>query len=193
MIIKPYYRMKEILTKTGDSWDKLAPTEENAIAFAEKYLNKEPAREISSNQKSLEYYLAHYGDSINNNYRKGYPLDNYEKKIPSMIRTYSTKKDIVVYRGVGKPIFELMKKNAKSYSKTDLFERGFLFTSLVKHCEINHKIKLRIFVPAGTHAVYQGNINFEQSYYEVDIQHNAQLKIISIDKEYINCQLLCTA
>ena len=31
-----------------------------------------------------------------------------------------------------------------------------------------------------------GNVNFEEHYYEVDIQHGAKLQVISADKEYIN-------
>ena len=38
-----------------------------------------------------------------------------------------------------------------------------------------------------------GNVNEEQGYYEVDVMHSSKLKIISMDKEYINCKLLETA
>lgn len=75
----------------------------------------------------------------------------------------------------------------------DLYERGFLACSLVKGQELNYKIKLRIYVPAGTKCVYQGNVNEEQGFYEVDVMHSSKLKIISIDDEYINCKLLATA
>ena len=90
-------------------------------------------------------------------------------------------------------VFDLMKENAKGHSDTDLFEKGFMATSLLKTHELNYKKKLRIFVPAGTKCVYMGNVNDELGYYEVTIQHDAALKIISIDKEYINCRLLRTA
>lgn len=110
-----------------------------------------------------------------------------------MINKYTTKQDIIVYRGICDHVYELMIKNAKMHPGTDLLEKGFLATSLVKGCELHYKKKLRIYVPAGTHAVYQGNVNDEQGFYEVDIQHEAHLKIISIDKEYINCKLLHTA
>lgn len=66
-------------------------------------------------------------------------------------------------------------------------------TSLVKTHELNYKKKLRIFVPAGSKCVYMGNVNDELGFYEVTIQHDAALKIISIDKDYINCRLLRTA
>lgn len=75
----------------------------------------------------------------------------------------------------------------------DLYEKGFLATSLVKGQEINSKIKLRIYVPAGTKCVYMGNVNNEQNFYEVDIMHGSKLKIISADNTYINCKLLETA
>ena len=71
-----------------------------------------------------------------------------------------------------------------------LYEKSFLQTSLVKGHESNSQYHLRIQVPAGTQAVYLGNVNDEQFYYEVDIQHGAKLKIVSIDDEYINCILL---
>ena len=86
-----------------------------------------------------------------------------------------------------------MKENAKNMTDCDLYEKGFLATSLVKGHEINSKIKLRIFVPAGTKCVYMGNVNEEQGFYEVDVMHSSKLKIISMDDEYINCELLATA
>lgn len=91
--------------------------------------------------------------------------------------------------------------NAQNFQKAilipltdcDLYEKGFLATSLVKGHEINSKIKLRIYVPAGTKCVYMGNVNEEQGFYEVDVMHSSKLKIISMDDEYINCELLATA
>lgn len=50
----------------------------------------------------------------------------------------------------------------------------------------------RILVPKGSHVKYMGNVNFEEHYYEVDIQHGAKLQVISADKEYINCLLVST-
>lgn len=86
-----------------------------------------------------------------------------------------------------------MKENAKNLPDCDLYEKGFLATSLIKGHEINSEIKLRIYVPAGTKCIYMGNVNEEQGYYEVDVMHSSKLKIISMDKEYINCKLLETA
>ena len=48
-------------------------------------------------------------------------------------------------------------------------------------------------MPAGSKCVYQGNVNNEQYFYEVDIMHGSKLKIESVDSEYINCKLLGTA
>lgn len=36
-------------------------------------------------------------------------------------------------------------------------------------------------------------VNDEQGYFEVDIQHNVHLKIISEDADYVNIELLATA
>lgn len=114
------YRIKDLLKNVGIKWDKLAPDIDTVTQFAHAHINSEPLKNIDINHKTLEYYLAHSGESIN-------------------------------------------------------------------------KIKLRIKVPAGTKCVYMGNVNDEQWYYEVDIMHSAKLKIISIDKTYINCELLTTA
>lgn len=72
----------------------------------------------------------------------------------------------------------------------DLYEKSFLQTSLVKGHEIKSHYNLRIYTPEKTQAVYLGNVNDEQWYYEVDLQHGAKLKIVSIDSEYINCRLV---
>ena len=188
-----FYRIKDIFTKTGAGWDQLAPSKDTAINYAHDKLNQDPERMIDAYKYSLEYCLAHSGESINERYRTGRTLDDVDSSIPDMINKYTTKQDIVVYRGVCDHVYELMIENAKMHPGTDLLEKGFLATSLVKGCELHYKKKLRIYVPAGTHAVYQGNVNDEQGFYEVDIQHEAHLKIISIDKEYINCKLLHTA
>ena len=86
-----------------------------------------------------------------------------------------------------------MKENAKAVGGCDLYEKGFLACSLVKGREINSKLKLRIYVPAGSKVVYQGNVNDEQGFYEADVMHSSKLKIESIDSTYINCRLLETA
>ena len=59
--------------------------------------------------------------------------------------------------------------------------------------EIKREIRLRIFVPYGTNVIYLGNVNDEEErYYEVDVQYGAKLKIVSMDKTYINCVLIST-
>lgn len=83
-----------------------------------------------------------------------------------------------------------MQENAKSMKGVDLYEKAFLQTSLVKGHEINACYHLRIYVPEEREAVYLGNVNEEQSYYEVVLQHGAKLKVVSIDGKYINCRLL---
>lgn len=186
-----FYRIKDVFTKTGACWDRLAPSKDTAIEYAHDNLNHDPER-IIDDQYSYEYCLAYSGDTINERYRTGCTMD-IDNAFPEMLTQYTTKQDIVVYRGIDDSAYKLMIENAKKHIGTDLLEKGFLATSLVKGCEFNRQIKLRIYVPAGTHAVYQGNVNDEQKLYEVDIQHNAHLKIISIDKEYINCLLIHTA
>ena len=193
MLQKNIYRILDIIKHTGAEWDKLAPSQETAIQFAHENLNEDPLRKISENLYSLEYCLAHNGETINQRYRLNEYKDPTDLKIPSMMEKYTTKIPIVVYRGVCEYVFGLMTKNAEGIEGVDLVEKGFLATSLVKGHEIKDKYRLRIYIPAGTHAVYMGNINFEQNYYEVDIQHEAYLKIISMDKTYINCLLLRTA
>lgn len=83
-----------------------------------------------------------------------------------------------------------MIKNAKNIKGIDLLEKSFLQTSLVKEHESNSQYYLQIYIPVGTQAVYLGNLNDKQYYYEVDIQHGARMKIISADDKYINCQII---
>ncbi|SHI96859.1 ADP-ribosyltransferase exoenzyme [Butyrivibrio fibrisolvens DSM 3071] len=187
-----FYRIKDIITKTGASWDQLAPTEESAIEYAHRYINPEPERMIDVHHYSMEYCLAYSGETINERFRKDRPI-TIDHQISDMVSQHKTTRDLVLYRGVCEAVYQMMKDNASDIHGTDLLEKSFLQTSLVKGKENHSKIHLRIYVPAGTKAVYLGNVNNEQSYYEVDLQHGAHLQIISIDKEYINCKLLKTA
>lgn len=150
------------------------------------------ARMIDANHYSMEYCLAHSGEIVNERYRQN-RQDEIDLKIGDMVAEHKTDTDLVLYRGVCDYVYDLMKENAKDIPDCDLYEKGFLATSLVKGHEINSKIKLRIYIPAGTKCVYQGNVNEEQGFYEVDVMHGSKLKIISIDDEYINCKLLATA
>ena len=185
-----FYRLKERFTHTGAGWDQLAPTTESAIDFAHTNLNEDPPTMIDLHHYSMEYCLAHSAESINERYRNGYPYD-IDTKITDTLFTYTTGTDLVLYRGVCDHVYDLMVTNAKDQG-CDLYEKGFLCTSLCKGHEYNYKRKLRIYVPKGTHAVYQGNVNYEQENYEVDIQRGAKLNIISADNTYINCLLLET-
>lgn len=187
-----FYRLKELLTNTGADWDKLAPTINNAIDFAHEYINSEPVKKIDVFHYSLEYCLAHSGESLNEHFRNNRLYDE-DIDIANMVSTHSCKKDLVLYRGICDYVYDLMIQNAKNLSDIDLFEKGYMQCSLVKGHELNYKTKLRIYVPKGSTVIYLGNVNDEQGYYEVDIQHGAKLKIISIDKNYINCKLLETA
>lgn len=189
-----FYRIKDIFTKTGASWDQLAPSKDTAIDFAHDNLNPDPERMINAYKYSLEYCLAHNGESINKRYRDQNYMDDIDLQMPYMLNQYSTKAPIVVYRGVDPEIYQEMINAARHIKGVDLKEKAFLSTSLVKGHERPAIIKLRIYIPAGTHAVYMGDVNYEEKkYYEVTIQHNSELKIISIDKEYINCKLIATA
>lgn len=190
-IMKPnlYYQVVEKFYNIGNSWDNLAPMEEDAIEFACKNINPEPIRESILSRYSLEYYLAHFGESINERYRHDRP-DDEDLETANMVALHKTKGPMVLYRGVCKKVFLQMQKNAKHIKGVDLFEKSFLQTSLVKGHESNADYHFRIYVPEGTEAVYLGDVNYERHYYEVDLQHGAKLKIISMDNKYINCKLL---
>ena len=190
-----FYYQQEELYHIGENWDKLAQNEETAIDFAHMHINEEPEVWIDYTHYSLEYSLAHDGATINHHYREYelLDLDNEDIQVAQMVATHTTDTDLILYRGVNDDVYESMTKNAHNMDDCDLYEKGFLATSLVKGHEINTKIKLRIYAPAGTKCVYMGNVNMEQFYYEVDVMHSAKLKIISMDDEYINCELLETA
>lgn len=189
---KFFYRIKDAILGIGAGWDKLAPDKDIAIDFAHEHINEEPERMIDIHHYSMEYCLAHSGETVNEHYRQN-RQDEIDLKIADMVAKHTTDTDLVLYRGVHECIYKLMKENAKNIPDCDLYEKGFLATSLVKGQELNYKIKLRIYVPAGSKCVYQGNVNDEQGFYEVDIMHGSKLKIESIDSEYINCKLLGTA
>lgn len=192
MIPTLFLRIKGKFQNIGANWDKLAPTKEQAIEYAHTHINQEPERMIDANHYSMEYCLAHSGESINERYRQN-RADDLDLKIAAMVAEHTTDTDLILYRGVCDYVYDLMVQNAKDIPNCDLYEKAFLACSLVKGSEINSNIKLRIYVPAGTKCVYMGNVNNEQGFYEVDVMHSSKLKVISIDNEYINCQLLATA
>ena len=189
---KTFYRIKDKFKHIGASWDELAPDTNTAIDFAHTHINPEPQKMIDINHYTMEYCLAHSGETINERYRQNRP-EKIDLQIAEMVASHTTDTDLVLYRGVCEHVYELMKQNAKNMTDCDLYEKGFLATSLVKNQELNYKIKLRIYVTSGTKCVYMGNVNDEQGFYEVDIMHSSKLKIISMDHEYINCKLLTTA
>ena len=186
-----FYRILGILKNTGADWDQLAPSELTAAAFAHKYINPEPTKMIDIYHYSWEYCLAHSGESLNEHLRKD-RTDKEDIAISDMVAGHSCKTDLVLYRGVCEYVYDLMIQNAASLEGVDFYEKGYMQCSLIKGHEINCKTKLRIFVPAGSCVIYLGNVNNEQYFYEVDIQHGAKLKLISIDQTYINCKLLST-
>lgn len=185
-------RCIEFFKHYGREWDKLSPTKKEAIEFAHKNINPEPPVKVSENKYSWQYYLAHYGDSIVNPHFRRDDLDKDDKEVIAGINEITTNCDMVLYRGVHDEIWEKMRKNAKNIPGIDLIEKSVMQTCLVKGCEIKTNHRLRIFVPKGTHAVYLGNVNKEQYWYEVDIQCGANLKIVSMDETYINCVLIST-
>lgn len=184
-----YYHIIGRIFNIGDKWDKLSPTEEDAIKFAHKNINPEPQKMINKTHYSLEYCLAHSGENINQRFRHD-RQDDDDLKIIKMVSAHTTKVPLVLYRGVCKDVFKQMIINAKNIDNVDLYEKSFLQTSLVKGHESNSQYHLRIYVPEGTQAVYLGNVNDEQFYYEVDLQYGSKLKIVSIDKDYVNCKLI---
>ena len=188
-----FYRIKDIFLNIGAKWDKLSPPENEAIAFAHEFINPEPEKFASRREGkySPEYVLAHHGQLFNDIFREGRDVgDDDCKYLTDMLDAHATKKDMVVYRGICKYVFEHMKENAKGMDGIDLLDKAFLQSSLVKGHESRTNIRLRIFMPKGTKAVYMGNVNDEQWYYEVTIQRETPLRVISVDKEYINCEVV---
>ena len=186
-----FYCIKDLFLCIGSKWDKLSPNINDAIEFAHDYINKEPANKIDQHHYSMEYYLAHYGANINDRYRKDKP-DKEDVQVSEMIDKNLTKRDIVLYRGVCKEVFKCMQEKTSDMKNIDLYEKGFLSCSLVKGKEESSSIRLRIFVPAESKAIYLGSVNNEQEYYEVVIMRGAKLQIISKDCKYFNCKLIAT-
>ena len=187
------YKIKDKFLHIRQTWDPLAPDQAHAIEFAHTHINPEPARMLPSTKASPEYHLASLGDVINTDYRNNIVTEDY-KAIEKMLSHHNTDTDLVLYRGICKDVLKSMIKNARKQANCDLYEKGYLSTSLVKGHQAKATYYLRIYVPAGTNVVYLGNVNYEEKkYYEVAIQHSSKLKIISIDNKYINCLLTETA
>ncbi|MFS9008745.1 ADP-ribosyltransferase [Streptococcus infantis] len=186
-----YYKLKGKILRTGQKWDLLSSSQADIPQFVERYLNNEPPRLVGKIPTD-EYIIASSGPTINGRLRSSI-VDESIENIYHTLKKYSTKKDIVVYRGVRMEILEKMVESAQVEEYIDFKEKGFLHTSLVKGFELRDPYKkLRIKIPKGTNAFYVGNLNDEETYYyEVIIQKGAKLKVISID-DYINCELVGT-
>lgn len=184
-----FYKIKNKFLNIDKQWDSMATNEIYVEEYAHKHINPEPEKWMSDYK--IQYGLAEFGEIINKQYRSGnITVDN--QKYHNLLKQYNTDIDLVLYRGIHKEIYKLMKQNARYMKDCDLYEKGFMSTSLVKGHEFNTNIKLRIYVPANTNVIYHGNINNELDLYEVVIMCGAKLKIISIDKTYINCKLIST-
>lgn len=119
--------------------------------------------------------------------------NNLLKDVSEYISQYPIKKEIIVYRGVDEGVLKNNIEAAKGFKNVDLYDKGFLFTSLTKGGIANYHHKLRIYLPQGTCAIYTGNVmNQEQRYQEVVVQRGAKLRILSKDKHFYNCILVET-
>lgn len=188
---KMIYRMYDAIKKISEKWDAMAQSEDTAIDFAHTNINPEPVRMLDQYKCSYEYYLGHYGESINTRFRED-RQDADDREAVEMVASHKNAVPLVLYRGVCEAVFDQMVENAKGMDGVDLYEKAFLATSLVKGHEIQSKCRLRIYVPEGTQCVYLGAVNDEQEFYEVVVQHGARLKIVSMDDTYINCKILGT-
>ena len=187
-----YFKLIGKIFQTGKKWDSLSSSKDEVRDFAKKYLNEEPLKYIDGGL-SDEYIVVSSGETIGERLRSEQWVNDTIHGIYNTLKKYSTKKDIVVYRGVSKLVFDKMIESAKGDATIDFKEKAFLHTSVVKGYEISDLYrKLRIKVPKGTSAFYAGKTNNEESiYYEVVVQKGARLKVISID-DYINCELVGT-
>ena len=194
-----FYYIKDFICHISKKWDGMAQNTSSAINFAHDKINLEPSHE----QKwfnTLAHNIEHYNRilrSSNSNASKD-TIDNINE-ISNHIRDNMLQNDIILYRQISKTAFENMKKEAQSFSNIDLYDKGFICTTLVKGIENhygfdynsqNRYIKLRIYVPAETGCIYMGNINSEDGNYEVILPPGSKFKIISIDRYYINCKII---
>ena len=191
-----YYRLMGKIKNIGAEWDDLAPTHKTAIKYAHRNINPTPPKHIGNTTAwSNEYCLASSGSSISDRFRHD-TQEPIDLAISETVATYKTKIPLVLYRGVTNENYNNMVRDAKEMKGIDLYEKGFLSTSILKGHEIAYKPvdgkRLRIYIPSGTQALYLGNVfsnEEEQRYYEVAVQRGAKLRILSIDDTYINCIL----
>lgn len=194
MIFLFIYRIKDIIFNYGTKWDKKSREIKNPEKYASKYINEEPKRKDENNKITWEYYLAHYGEEINNRIRKN-KCDDEDIWVSQMLnKRCPSKIDLVLYRGVSNDVYKYMQKSSQNKKDCDLYDEGFLFCSLVKGQEYQYTKgngqKFRIYVSKGSKIVYLGNVNDERTNYEVVVMRGAKLKMVSIDADYINCELL---
>lgn len=197
--IKVFYYIKDFICQISKKWDGMAQNASSAIDFAQDKINLEPSDE----QKwfnTLAHNIEHYNRILrfSNSSTSKEKIDNINE-IANHIRDNIIQSDIILYRQISKTAFQNMKKEAQSFSNVDLYDKGFICTTLVKGIENhygfdynsqNSYIKLRIYVPAGTGCIYMGNVSNEEGNYEVIIPPRTKFKIISIDHYYINCKII---
>lgn len=129
---------------------------------------------------SYAYVLAHCGETINERFRRD-RADEDDIECAKLVARNTNDVPLILYRGVSEMVCQMMYENAFGMDNVDLYEKSFLYCSLVKGSEIPSRYHLRIFVPEGNQVFYTGNVNDEQHYYEVDIQIGGKLEIISAD------------
>ena len=186
--------LKEFIYRCGKKWDKMSANLETIDEYVETKLNKKPEKykKGSSGIYTAEYRLAHYcGDRYNGILRKGI-FDESIDKCSKDIKKYKTKDVIIVYRGVKSEVMDNTIKAAKDIKDIDIYDKAFLNTSLIKGRQTVTDVNLRIYIPKGTCAFYAGDVNEELYSQEVIVQKGAKMKIISRDRNYINCYLVST-
>lgn len=216
-----YFRKVEILKKIGKSWEtKIAYSEqyssneldnkwdENYRLRLRKFASdkfshyietddfEENGNEILKGKKinpekctDIKLFCSK-GQEYNSMLRKNQEND-FLRNVEEYISKCPLKKDIIVYRGLDENILQNNIESANNFKDVDLYDKGFLFTSLTRGGIANYNCKLRIFLPSGTCAIYTGNVNGEeQRYQEVVVQRGAKLKIVSKDKDFYNCKLI---
>lgn len=168
---------------------------ERVKEFAHRYINVSPNEYVPNSNKKLntpEYSICHYSEELNNALRKDSP-DEKAYEFSNAIKKYSLMNDIVVYRGVSDSVLEQTKEAALLINDIDMYEKGFLHTSLTKATIQKTERILRILLPKGTCAFYAGNVNGEiESFQEVVVQRGAKLRILGEEEIYINCLLIDT-
>lgn len=191
MFRRRYYLFKDLITETSRKWDNMSVSTTDVVEFAHRSMNPEPNVK-NGEYFSPEYVLAHHGQLINWQLREN-NISEESKRIADVIAKNYTKEPIVAYRGINSEVFKLMKKEARRIPGIDFYEKGFLCASLVKGYESKGAVKIRIYLPKESNAIYLGNVNGEEEvFYPIGVQCGAHLKLISCDDYYLNCLLVKT-